>query len=189
VPFPATHLFYDPAERIEYSKVTDMTLKAGTNTTLRLLCGLILLTASGSMTASAQTADSAPGCTPSKHGYVCDKAVFHRLLRHSQSIAIDVSPRDRTAHKQLAELIAALGKSTVEGPADLTFALAPPDPDGINIGPADQDLAILRVYGPTVDGKRGNLLWAETFRGQPDLRWPAVVHAVIQQFQAEFARH
>ena len=161
-----------------------MTLK----TPSRFLPGLLLLAAllPG---ANAQATDPSPGCTLSKQGYVCDKASFHRMLRHSQTIAIDASPRDRIARKQLTELIVALGKTPAEGPADLTFALTPPDPAGVNIGPSDQDLATLRVYGPSNDGKPGNLLWAETFKGQPDLRWPTVVHALIQQFQTEFAKH
>ena len=153
----------------------------------RFLPALLLLAAL--LPASAQTADPDAGCTLSKQGYVCDRASFHRMLRHSQTIAIEASPRDQSARKQLSELIIALGKSPAEGTADLTFALTPPDPDGVNIGPSDQDLAILRVYGPTVDGKRGNLLWAETYRGQPDMRWPSVVHALIIQFQGTFAKH
>ena len=161
-----------------------MTLK----TTSRILPGLLFLAAL-LLTANAQATDPDPGCTLSKQGYICDRASFHRMLKHSQTIAIDASPRDRIARKQLSELIVALGKSPAESTADLTFALTPPDPDGVNIGPSDQDLAILRVYGPTVDGKRGNLLWAETYRGQPDMRWPSVVHALIQQFQTDFGKH
>jgi hypothetical protein len=164
-----------------------MTSETTTHRTSRILPGLLLFAAL-LPAAGAQTTDSAPGCTLSKQGYICDKASFHRLLKHSQTIAIDASPRDRIARKQLAELIVALGKSPTDGPADLTFALTPPDPAGVNIGPSDQELATLRVYGPSTDGKPGNLLWAETFRGQPDMRWPSAVHALMQQFQAEFAK-
>jgi hypothetical protein len=71
----------------------------------------------------------------------------------------------------------------------LTFLLIPVDPDGIVIGPADRELATLRVYGPGADGQHGPRLWAETFSGQPGMPWPSVVHALIVQFQGRFGRN
>ncbi len=69
-------------------------------------------------------------------------------------------------------------------PADLTFLLIPIDPTGVDFGPAGRDLATLRIYAPGHNGTHGTLLWAETYRGQPDRPWPAIAHATIEQFQS-----
>jgi hypothetical protein len=42
------------------------------------------------------------------------------------------------------------------------------------------------VFQPGLDGGRGQLIWVESFIGQPDMPWPMVVHGAILQFKNEF---
>jgi hypothetical protein len=148
---------------------------------------LLLVLAASPIAAKAQT----PGCTLAKGVYTCDRASFQRTLKEAKTVAIEVRPRDRMARAQMKELVETLGKTVqpAEAPADLVFALTPDDFDGIVIGPADRELGSLRVYAPGVDGQHGALLWGETFRGQPDMPWPSVVHMLIVQFQGRFGRN
>jgi hypothetical protein len=152
-----------------------------------LVSGIFLLFGGPAIDAQAATG---PGCTQNGCVYTCSRFAFQTALREAQSVSIETQPRDRTARSQLREFLKSLGKTVqpAEQPTDLTFVLIPPDFDGVIIGPADRELGNLRIYGPTVDGQRGSLIWAETFRGQPDMPWPSVVHALISQFQSEFAK-
>jgi len=72
-----------------------------------------------------------------------------------------------------------------DGHADLTFEVIPADQDAIVFGPADRNLAELRVYAGGSD--RGPLVWVETYRGQGDEPWASMVGAVILQFQDHVA--
>jgi hypothetical protein len=129
-------------------------------------------------------------CTLSRQVYTCDQASFRAALASAHTIAVEARPRDRVSPPQLKELIVALGKTVAPAgsSADLTFSIIPLDNTGINVGPSGTDLASLRVYGPSTSGAQGEILWAETFSGQPDMTWPSVVHALIQQFRARAAK-
>ncbi len=127
----------------------------------------------------------ASGCTLMDGAYHCNLAAFQRALASAHEVSIQAQPMDRLAAAQLRRLIASLGKQlgTNDRPATLLIALTPVEMTGVTFGPGDHDLATLRVY--TVDGesRRGDLLWAETLRGQGDRPWPAQVHDLIEQFQ------
>lgn len=145
----------------------------------------ILMAALSSAFASAQSVSPTP-CTLHKQVYTCDKASFAATLKRAKTIAIETQPRDHAAPAQLKELIASLGKTLAPDTADLTIRITRTESTGIYVGPAGAALATLSVYGQaSVDG-RGPLLWLETFTGQPDMRWPSIVHATIQQFQENF---
>jgi hypothetical protein len=145
----------------------------------------IPLAALSAVTLSAQTIPST-ACTRSKQVYTCDKASFAATLKQARAIAIEAQPRDQAAAAQLEQLVTSLGKTLAPGTADLTFRLTPREPSGVLVGPAGGPLAILSVYAQAADGSRGPLLWFETFTGQPDMRWPSIVYATIQQFQENF---
>jgi len=140
---------------------------------LALLCPAVLI------------AQSTP-CTLHKQTYTCDKASFAAALKRAKTIAIETQPRDHAAPAQLKDLVLSLGKTVAPDTADLTFRLTRTESSGVYVGPTSAALATLSVYGQAPDGSRGPLLWLETFTGQPDMRWPSIVHATIQQFQETF---
>jgi hypothetical protein len=144
-----------------------------------------LLAALSPVTISAQTISSTP-CTLHEQVYTCDKASFAATLKQARIIAIEAQPRDQAAAAQLKQLVTSLGKTFAPNTADLTFRLTRTESSGVFIGPAGAPLAILSVYAQAVDPSRGPLLWLETFTGQPDMRWPSIIHATIQQFQEHF---
>ena len=146
----------------------------------------MLLGSSGSVRGRAQT----EGCTLRKQVYTCDRAQFQPVLAAATTVQIEAAARDRVAAAKLRDLVVSLGKSVVPegGQGDLVFSLVRLESDGVLVGPAGTELAVLRVYGPSVNGARGNLLWAETLFGQPDMTWPVVVQSVIDQFRAGFKR-
>lgn len=155
-----------------------------------LLALLFAVAAHPSRAAAQSTPDTPPasGCTLHKDVYTCNWQTFQQSLAAAHTIAIETKPLDRPTATQLRRLAAALGKTiaTADQPADLTFLLIPIDPPGITMGPADQEVATLRIYAPAPGTPRGTLLWAETLRAQPDRPWPAMVHSVIEQFQSRF---
>lgn len=144
--------------------------------------------------AQAQTvaADTGPStdCTFQNQVYTCNKPSFLQSLSSAKSVAVQTGTMDKVGSAQLRKLIEQMGKQqqTGGGHADLTFLLAPIGTEGVTVGPAGTDLATLRIYRTRPDGARGNLLWAETLRGQADTPWPLVVRALISQFQADVAK-
>jgi hypothetical protein len=129
------------------------------------------------------------GCVLDHHNYTCNFGAFHHMFHRAKTIAVEASPRDRASLTQLTELVGAINRSVAPaGQADLIFTILPIDHGGVIIGPADLDLATLRIYEQAADGSHGELLWAETYRGQADRPWPATVHALIRQFQDRMAR-
>jgi hypothetical protein len=144
-----------------------------------------ILFASASTCLQAQTSAST-GCVLNKDVYTCDPHIFKKSLDSAKTVTIETRQTDHISEPQLKDLAHALGKRTKAAPADLTFVISPASSTGIYIGPAGSELATLRIYGPGSNGQHGDLLWAETLTGQPDLTWPAIVHALIQQFQAKF---
>lgn len=132
------------------------------------------------------------GCTLEKNVYTCDWPAFVRQLDMAHTVAVETqSSVDRPTAKQLKQLATELGKTVAPDgqPSDLTFLLIPLQNTGVDIGPAGVPLATLRIYAPAPGTPRGTLLWAETYSGQPDRPWPAIVHAVIQQFEDRLQRH
>ena len=146
----------------------------------------VLLGFFGLVHGSAQTG----GCTLARQLYTCDRAQFQPILAAAFTVQVEASPRDRVAAAKLRDLAVALGKTVapLDSQADLLFSLVPLPTDGVLIGPAGTELAVLRIYGPPVNGARGNLVWAETYFGQADRSWPTVVQALIQQFRAGIKR-
>lgn len=106
-------------------------------------------------------------------------------LDRAHTVAIETGHMDRAAAHELRHLVTNMGKlpEPAGSLADLTLRLEPTPPTGIDIGPADHDLATLRIFAPGTTGTPV-LLWVETLRGQGDRPWPAQVHALIEQFQA-----
>ncbi len=127
-------------------------------------------------------------CTLHKGVYACDWDAFRTRFTQVHTVAVQVQPLDRPSEARLRHLVEALGKSVapLEQTADLIFRVAPAQPGGVAIGPADQALATLLVSAPGADGGRETLLWAETFAGQADRPWPTVVNALASQFEARF---
>ena len=146
--------------------------------------------------AAAQQTRVAPdaGCVQHNGGYVCNWSNFKLAFDRARTVAIETGRMERSTAAQLRTLVAALGKTPSEGAsADLTLMVLPAEPTGVNVGPADHDLATLRVYAPSGDSSSGDssrrvLLWAETLRGQGARPWPAEVHALITQFQERFPK-
>ena len=137
------------------------------------------------------------GCTLQKGIYTCNLRAFEHALAAAHTVTVETEALDRYTATQLRQLARTLGKSvlsteTENGPAsaaDLTFLLIPAGNRGSTFGPEDHELATLQVYAPGNGSPHGTLLWAETLRGQGDRPWPAQVHALIEQFQAELGRH
>jgi hypothetical protein len=151
---------------------------------VRTLAAALCMAALNMNAAPAQS--PAVGCSKDKSHYTCDKAQFTKALKAARIVAVETQPFNRVSAGALEGLARELGKSVQSGSADLIFVLGAPDPDGIYIGPNDRELASLRVFLPGRNGERGQLLWVESFIGQPDMPWPMVVHGVIQQFKNEF---
>jgi hypothetical protein len=131
----------------------------------------------------------AGACTLKNHVYTCDGAAFQKALAAATAVKIETHNADGVARSKLNDLVTKkLGKTIAPQatPADLDFLLIPIDEPGVNNSPGDVDLGTLRIYTVTAGGARGHLLWAETYSGQQDLPWPAVVRSVILQFQSRF---
>jgi hypothetical protein len=155
-----------------------------------LTLSLVLVSAIVSTTPLAQTPapTTSPGCGVLQGVTTCNWHAFHHLLNKSSIIAVEHGKLDRFTGRQLAELVDRLGRTVAspDHPGDLTFVIVPATEHGIDIGPAEQPILDLQIYsGPTSSGQ---LLWVETFRGDPDRPWPSSVHAVIEQFEARLAK-
>ena len=127
-------------------------------------------------------------CTSDKkvEHYLCDAPAFQRRLAAAPTIRVDTDRMDLFARKEMGKLVEGLGKqiATPEQRPDLIFGIAPIDRSGrIDFGPADTAIGILTVYDPAMGAGRRGLIWAETFDGQQDRPWPAVVVGLIRQFQ------
>jgi hypothetical protein len=131
----------------------------------------------------------AGACILKNHVYTCDGAAFQKALAAATAVKTETHNADGVARSQLDDLVTKkLGKTIAQQgtPADLDFLLIPIGEQGINNIPGNVDLGTLRIYTLTPDGARGHLLWAETYSGQQDMPWPAVVRSVILQFQSRF---
>lgn len=126
------------------------------------------------------------GCTKDKSHYSCDKAQFTTILKAAKVLAVETHPLNKVSAGALNGLARELGKRIDPGSADLFFELEPAEPDGIYFGPNDKELALLRVFQRGPNGGHGQLLWVESFDGQPDIVWPMVVRGAVRQFKEDF---
>jgi hypothetical protein len=132
---------------------------------LRILVAVIYLAVSNVARVPAQ-APSSQACSLEKGYYHCDLAAFSRTLKAAWTVAVESRPSSRATDKSLHDLVRSMGKAETAEDADLTFVLLKaPDSRGPN-------------------GGQGQLIWVETFDGQPDMPWPTVVYDLIQQFKA-----
>lgn len=128
-------------------------------------------------------------CVLTNKVYVCKMADFKEALEKAQTAAIASDPENRASNATLRSLVQSLGKEVGDGSqADLTFLLTPADRAAIHIGPSLVDLALLRVYRRTADGARGDLVWAEMYRGEPDMPWPAVTRMLAAQMRERLGK-
>ena len=161
--------------------------KASAKLATLILAGIPALTCLPGLAQSAVTPDG--GCVQNKGTYQCNWSSFKLAFDRAHTVALETQPIDRSTGRQVGTLLDELGKTRLEGQtADLTMLVIPMDPSGMNLGPADHDLATLRIYAPREGTARGILLWAETLRGQGDRPWPAQVHALLMQFQDRFSK-
>jgi hypothetical protein len=129
-------------------------------------------------------------CTLKDHVYTCNSAAFQRALLSAKTATVETQNVDGAARQQLTGLVVKkLGKTLAPegGPTDLIFLIVPTEQGGtVDTRPGATDLGTLRVYSASADGTREHLLWAETYSGEPDMPWPAVVHSLIAQFEGQF---
>ena len=107
-----------------------------------------------------------------------------RTLKEARTVAVESQPFDRATTNSLSELARALGKTEVSSPADLMFVLIRTQAEGIFYGPSGRELASFLVYARGPKGEERQLIWMETFDGEPDMAWPIVVYEIIRQFKA-----
>ena len=138
--------------------------------------------------APAQTRVRTPGCVPHGTGYKCDQQQFERVLRTAKTVSVQVPRMSSAEARQLLKLARSLGKTTPAGPSDLTFVLVRPDSPGIYIGPANRNLAEIRVYQNSAGAAPGKLVWVERYYGQSGDPWPIVVHRLAAQFRHDFRK-
>jgi hypothetical protein len=139
----------------------------------------------------SQATEDLGDCTLKDHVYHCDGAVFQKALNDAGRVEIETHNADGVARDRLTAFVTGkLGKTVVPpgAPADLSFLMLPVDDQGVLFGGdiGGVNLGTLRIYTVTPSGSRGRLLWAETFTGQPEMPWPAVVRGLILQFQSRF---
>jgi hypothetical protein len=130
-------------------------------------------------------------CTLEKGIYTCSWPAFKRTLAAAKTVSVQTEPMDVRADAELAKLAKRLGKTVVEaqqGP-EITFLLVPLNNKGAFMGPAEQDIATLRVYAGRTKTVPGKLIWAESYRGTEDIPWPAVVYYTISQFEDHVKQH
>ena len=153
-----------------------------------LLLSMILCPILSSAQPGASTEDLG-SCTLKDYVYHCDSAAFAQSFLAAKNVTIQAQNVDSYSRDRLKEMLGKkYGKQIVErsGAPELVFLIVPVGLDGMNISPGEPTLGSLRVYSATSDGARQHLLWAETFNGPQDLPWPAVVRALILQFQKHF---
>ena len=130
------------------------------------------------------------GCTIGKQGIVCNQAGFQKAFADARTVHIETDPNNRMAASEAASAVVKLGK-TVQAPgssADLTLVVSRINTEGVMIGPAGTELSTLRVYGLGAGGRRGDLIWSETYTGQPDMSWPAIVQGLLRQWQTSLTK-
>jgi hypothetical protein len=146
-------------------------------------CAVFCLALSSAPALLAQAASSA-GCALDKGYYHCDQAAFLATLKQAKTVAVESQPFDQATTNSLDKLARTLNKTEVSGPADLMFVLNKTQAMGLSYGPSGRELASLLVYSHGAAGPDRQLVWVETFDGEPDLAWPIVVYDILRQFKA-----
>jgi hypothetical protein len=134
-------------------------------------------------------APEAAACTLKDRVYTCDASSFGKTLAQAKTAAIETHSVDKVAQAQLATLLTKkLGKTVVAdgSPADLVFILVPLGETGMSMSPGEVNLGTMQVYAGSANGSRGPLVWVETYAGQEDMPWPAVVRSLVLRFQEHF---
>jgi hypothetical protein len=129
-------------------------------------------------------AHASPGCELQKGYYHCNQAAFVAALKEAKTVAVESKPFDQATTNSLGKLARELKKTEISDNADLTFVLIRTQAAGINYGPSDRELASFLVYSRGPRGAGRQLIWIETFDGEPDMAWPIVVFDIIRQFKA-----
>jgi hypothetical protein len=147
---------------------------------------LLLAGAGGSLAQGGGGPEAGGSCTLAKGVYTCNWERFREVLAAAKTVHVETQGTDRPTLAQLRKLAEELGK-TVVGPdeaADMTFLLIPMPSTGVEIGPAGQPLATLRIYsnGEGMGGRQ--LVWAEVVTDQADKPWGSIVYELIAQFRA-----
>jgi hypothetical protein len=143
-----------------------------------------------SVSALAQKDAPKVNCSIDGKQMTCDRSAFLKRFAEAHTIALESSPRDTVADAQLASFAKSLAKQVVPGqPADITVRLIRPVQDGMVFGSSDVELASLHIFSTKNGTENSNLLWVESYRGQEDMPWIAVVRSLMVQFQATLAGH
>lgn len=153
----------------------------GTSRTLVVLFALF----SPALALTQQQPPPTVDCSLESGHYTCTRSVLLHRFAEAHTVAIATEPRSRMAQAQLTHFIESLDKQVVPDgqQADITLHLVRAPSDGVEVGPSDMDLATLRVFWSRHGNDRSHLIWVETYRGQVDRPWPAVVNGLTSQFQ------
>jgi hypothetical protein len=144
----------------------------------------VICAALTNVTCALAQAPSLQACSLVKGYYHCDQAAFAKYLKEARTVAVESRPSDLATNKALGDLVRTLNKTESAENADLMFVLIKAPDVGIYFGPNDRELASLRIYSRVRQIAQGQLIWVETFNGQPDTHWPTAVYDLIQQFKA-----
>jgi hypothetical protein len=127
----------------------------------------------------------AAACMPGNGNHFnCNREGFQRVFVTARTVRIDTSRIDVYGADKMRALMTGLGKTIVlpEQQPDLIVELSYVDRGGrIDVGPASISLASLKVYQPATGGGR-HMVWSETWDGQDERPWPAIVGDLSRQF-------
>src|SRR5882757_3663582 len=127
-------------------------------------------------------------CTLDGQAHTCNRADLLHAFAEARTVAVESQPKDRVADAELAALTRRLAKElSASASADITLRLVRTQPAGVSVGPGFVELATLRVFSTKTGPQDSHLLWVESYRGQPDIPWVAVVRALTSQLQATLA--
>ena len=151
-----------------------------------MAAGLFVASAPAQTRSTVQQANV--DCTLDGQAHTCNRADLLHLFAEAHTVAVESQPKDRVADAELASFTRKLAKElSTSTSADITLRLVRTQPAGVSVGPGDVELATLRVFSTKTGPQNSRLLWVETYRGQPDIPWVAVVRALTGQLQATLA--
>jgi hypothetical protein len=163
-------------------------MRNNSRATLLSMTALLLLS-----TAPAFAQKDAPkvDCSVDGRQLTCDRSELLKRFAEARTLALESQPQDHVADVQLASFAKKLTKQVVPAqPADITVRIVRNVQTGMDmVGSADVDLASLRIFSTKNGTESSHLLWVETYHGQQDMQWYAVVHALMAQFQQTLAGH
>ena len=133
--------------------------------------------------AATSQAASTPECSIERGYYQCNRAAFLKTFNEAKTVAAESRPFDQGTTKSLSRLAVPLHKTVVSDSADLTFVLIKTQAEGIFYSPSQRELASFLVYSRDPQGAGRQIIWIETFEGEPEMVWPIVVFNIIRQFK------